>query len=586
MVWINTNISVKAADAAPNRWDVVALPLVIGLLALAAVGGHQMTLPLGSVEEVPVTLDPWMLPEYALRSTLRMLAAMAASLVFTFTYATLAAKSRRAGMLLIPVLDVLQSVPVLGYISFTVVFFLGLFPGSVLGAECAAVFAIFTSQAWNMAFSFYQSLRTVPRDLDEAATGFGFSGWQRFWTLEAPYAAPGLVWNMMMSMSGGWFFVVASEAITVGDRSITLPGIGSYLAMAIDGRRLDAVAWAVLAMLLVILVYDQLLFRPLVAWADKFRVETTGAQEVPDSWLLALFQRTRFFRAAFAPFGRLLGRLAWLRPSAGGKARAPASLTRALGGLCVRVPARAVDGLWYLVLAAAGAWSGWSMIAFVAAGAGWGDVGTALLLGCATLLRVIVLILLATLVWVPLGVLIGLRPRLAEKVQPAAQFLAAFPANLLFPVAVVTILRFDLNPDVWLSPLMILGTQWYILFNVVAGATAFPSDLKEAAASFRIRGWQWWRDVMLPGVFPYYVTGAVTASGGSWNASIVAEAVNWGDTRLAAHGLGSYIAEATAAGDYPRIVLGIAVMSLFVTLFNRLLWRPLYAFAERRLRLA
>ncbi|CAO3358729.1 ABC transporter permease [Azospirillum palustre] len=586
MVWINTNVSVKATDAAPNRWDVVALPLVIGLLALLAIGGHQMALPLDSVEEVPVTLDPWMLPEYALRSTLRMLAAMAASLLFTFTYATLAAKSRRAGMLLIPVLDVLQSVPVLGYISFTVVFFLGLFPGSVLGAECAAIFAIFTSQAWNMAFSFYQSLRTVPRDLDEAATGFGFSGWQRFWTLEAPYAAPGLVWNMMMSMSGGWFFVVASEAITVGDHTITLPGIGSYLAKAIDGQRLDAVGWAVLAMLLVILAYDQLLFRPLVAWADKFRVELTGAQEVPESWLLTLFQRTRFFRALFAPLDRLFGRLVWLRLPVGGASRGAAGGLRAVGGLLDRVPARAVDVVWYLLLAVAGLWAGWSMIAFVSSGVDWGDVGTVLLLGGATLLRVIVLIAVATLVWVPLGVLIGLRPRLAEKVQPAAQFLAAFPANLLFPVAVVAIVRFDLNPDVWLSPLMILGTQWYILFNVIAGATAFPGDLKEAAANFRIRGWQWWRDVMLPGVFPYYVTGAVTASGGSWNASIVAEAVNWGDTQLTAHGLGSYIAQATEAGDYPRIVLGIAVMSLFVILFNRLLWRPLYAFAERRLRLA
>ena len=586
MVWINTNISVKAAGAAPNRWDVLALPLVIGLLALVAIGGHQMNQPLGSIEAVPVTLDPEMLPEYALRSTMRMLAAMAASLVFTFTYATLAAKSRRAGMLLIPVLDVLQSVPVLGYISFTVVFFLGLFPGSVLGAECAAIFAIFTSQAWNMAFSFYQSLRSVPCDLEEAAAGFGFSGWQRFWTLDAPYAAPGLVWNMMMSMSGGWFFVVASEAITVGDKSITLPGIGSYLALAIDKQRLDAIGWAVLTMLLVILAYDQLLFRPLVAWADKFRVELTGAQEVPESWLLNLFQRTRFFRALFAPLDRLFGRLIWLRLPTGDAGRGTASGLRARGGLLDGVPAWAVDGLWYLLLAVAGVWCGGSMIVFVASGVGWSDVGRVLLLGGATLLRVLVLIVLATLVWVPLGVLIGLRPRLAEKVQPAAQFLAAFPANLLFPVAVVAIVRFDLNPDVWLSPLMILGTQWYILFNVVAGATAFPSDLREAAANFHIRGWQWWRDVMLPGVFPYYVTGAITASGGSWNASIVAEAVSWGDTRLTAHGLGSYIAQATSAGDYPRIVLGIAVMSLFVILFNRLLWRPLYAFAERRLRLA
>ncbi|WP_298364698.1 ABC transporter permease subunit [Azospirillum sp.] len=585
MVWIHTSVSVKAADATPNRWDVLALPLVIGLLALVAVGGHQMAAPLDSVATAPVVLDPWMLPDYALRSTLRMLAAMAASLVFTFTYATLAAKSRRVGMLLIPVLDVLQSVPVLGYISFTVVFFLALFPGSVMGAECAAIFAIFTSQAWNMAFSFYQSLRTVPRDLNEVADGFGFSGWQRFWALEAPYAAPGLVWNMMMSMSGGWFFVVASEAITVGDQTITLPGVGSYLAEAIAQQRLDAVGWAVLAMLLVILAYDQLLFRPLVAWAAKFRVELTGSQESPESWLLDLYQRTRFFRALFAPLDALIGRAIWWRlalPGAMNVGKAARPLTRWLD----RVPARWVDGAWYAALAVVGLYCGWSMVSFIASGADWGDVGTAVLLGGATLLRVMVLIAVASLIWVPLGILIGLRPRLAEAVQPAAQFLAAFPANLLFPVAVVLIVRFDLNPDVWLSPLMILGTQWYILFNVIAGAAAFPNDLKEAAANFRIRGWQWWRDVMLPGVFPYYVTGAVTASGGSWNASIVAEAVRWGDTTLTAHGLGSYIAQATAEGDYPRIVLGIAVMSLFVILFNRLLWRPLYAFAERRLRLA
>lgn len=590
MVWTNTSISAKAAGAAPNRWDLLALPLVIGLLALVVVGGDEMAAPLDSIASAPVSLDPWMLPEYALRSTVRMMAAMAASLVFTFTYATLAAKSRRAAMVLIPVLDVLQSVPVLGYISFTVVFFLGLFPGRVLGAECAAVFAIFTSQAWNMAFSFYQSLRTVPRDLGEVATGFGFSGWQRFWTLEAPYAAPGLVWNMMMSMSGGWFFVVASEAITVGDRTITLPGIGSYLAQAIGMRDLHAVGWAVLTMLLVILAYDQLLFRPLVAWADKFRVELTGAQEVPESWLLDLFQRTRVFRRLFAPVGGLLEWAVWwrFRPVPGlaaGAARA-AGAVRPLLRRLDSVPSHTVDLVWYAVLAVAGGYCGWSMVRFIASGVGWGDVGTVILLGGLTLVRVVALIAVATLVWVPLGVLIGLRPRLAEKVQPAAQFLAAFPANLLFPVAVLGILRFDLDPDIWLSPLMILGTQWYILFNVVAGTTAFPSDLKEAAANFRIRGWQWWRDVMLPGVFPFYITGAITASGGSWNASIVAETVNWGDTTLTAHGLGSYIAQATAAGDYPRIVLGIAVMAVFVILLNRLVWRPLYAFAERRLRLA
>uniref|UniRef100_UPI003F4D73DE ABC transporter permease n=1 Tax=Azospirillum formosense TaxID=861533 RepID=UPI003F4D73DE len=578
----------KTAAATPNRWDLVALPLVVGLLALAAVGGHQMAAPLGSLDAPAVSLDPWNLPDYALRSTLRMLAAMAASLVFTFAYATLAAKSRRAGMVLIPVLDILQSVPVLGYISFTVVFFLSLFPGSVLGAECAAIFAIFTSQAWNMTFSVYQSLRSVPRDLDEAATSFRFSGWQRFWRLEAPFAMPGLVWNMMMSMSGGWFFVVASEAITVGDRTVTLPGIGSYLAEAIAQRNLGAVGWAVLAMLAVILLYDQFLFRPLVAWADKFRFEQTGAQEAPESWVLRLFQRTRVCRSLLAPVESLLGRVAWLRlsPLAALADALPPALKRRVAGPPSAALERTLDRAWYAVVALAALALGWTMLRFIAGGAGWGDVGTALLLGAATLLRVVVLIAVASLVWVPLGVLIGLRPRLAQAVQPLAQFLAAFPANLLFPVAVVTILRFDLDPDVWLSPLMILGTQWYILFNVVAGTAAFPSDLKEAASSFRIRGWQWWRDVMLPGVFPYYLTGAVTAAGGSWNASIVAEAVRWGDAEVTAHGLGSYIAQATAAGDYPRIVLGIAVMSLFVTLLNRLLWRPLYGYAERRLRLA
>ncbi|QCN94970.1 ABC transporter permease subunit [Azospirillum argentinense] len=588
MVWTQTSVSVKTATATPNRWDLVALPLVVGLLALAAVGGHQMAAPLASLDAPAVSLDPWNLPDYALRSTLRMLAAMAASLLFTFTYATLAAKSRRAGMVLIPVLDVLQSVPVLGYISFTVVFFLSLFPGSVLGAECAAIFAIFTSQAWNMTFSVYQSLRSVPRDLDEAATSFRFSGWQRFWRLEAPFAMPGLVWNMMMSMSGGWFFVVASEAITVGDHTVTLPGIGSYLAEAIAQKNLGAVGWAVLAMLAVILLYDQFLFRPLVAWADKFRFEQTGGQEAPESWVLRLFQRTRVCRSLLAPVEALLGRVAWLRlsPLSSLAAALPPALRRRVAGPPSPALERTLDRVWYAVVAVAALALGWTLVRFIASGAGWGDVGTVLLLGAATLLRVMVLIAIASLVWVPLGVLIGLRPRLAEAVQPLAQFLAAFPANLLFPVAVLTILRFDLNPDVWLSPLMILGTQWYILFNVVAGTAAFPSDLKEAASSFRIRGWQWWRDVMLPGVFPYYLTGAVTAAGGSWNASIVAEAVRWGDAEVTAHGLGSYIAQATAAADYPRIVLGIAVMSLFVTLLNRLLWRPLYGYAERRLRLA
>jgi NitT/TauT family transport system permease protein len=561
----------------PNRWDLVAAPLIFGVFVLFAIGARQMSAPLAVAQHAAISLDPVNLPVDALRTVLRMLAALLASLVFTFAYGALAAKSRRAELILVPMLDILQSVPVLGYISFTVVFFMSLFPGSVLGAELAAIFAIFTSQVWNMTFSFYQSLRTVPRDLDEACRSLRLGGWQRFWRLEVPFAMPGLIWNMMMSMSGGWFFVVASEAIAVGDRQIALPGIGSYVAEAIRRHDLAAVGWAILAMVVVIALYDQLMFRPLVAWADKFRVELTGAATAPDSWFLRLLQRTRLIRRIGDPLGRFLRCLLMLR-------FLPADSDRTWWR---RRPQRSaiVDWVWYGVVGAATLWVAVIILRFVATELTWADVATVLGLGCITLLRVVVLIGLATALWIPVGVFIGLRPKLAEGLQPLAQFLAAFPANLLFPVAVSLIVRFSLDPDVWLSPLMILGTQWYILFNVIAGTSTFPNDLQEAAQNLRIGGLLWWRRVILPGIFPYYVTGAITASGGAWNASIVAESVSWGDTHLAAHGLGAYIAEATARADYPRIVLGIVAMSLFVILFNRLLWRPLYGFAERRLRL-
>jgi NitT/TauT family transport system permease protein len=567
--------SLTARGLIPNRWDVIAFPLVFGLLLLVGKGAHETLAPLSALNEPVVSLDPINLPEYALRTTLRMLAAMIASLVFTITYGTLAAKNRRAELVLVPLLDILQSVPVLGYISFTVVFFTSLFPGRVAGAEAAAIFAIFTSQAWNMTFSFYQSLRTVPRDLDEASHSFRFSAWQRFCRLEVPFAMPGLIWNMMMSMSGGWFFVVASEAITVGDKTITLPGIGAYLAQATADKNLTAVGLVVLTMTVVIILYDQLMFRPLVAWADKFRFEQTGAQAAPSSWFLDLLQRSRLFGTVTTPASLFLRHLSrWrLAPLRDSTARVRQSRSVAM------------DAVWFTIVAAVAAFAAWKIIDYVASGAGWDDVLDVLKLSLFTLTRVVTLIAVASLIWVPIGVEIGLRPHLAEKIQPLAQFLAAFPANLLFPVFVVAIVHFDLNPDIWLSPLIILGTQWYILFNVIAGAMAYPNDFREAATNFRMRGWQWWRQVMLPGIFPYFVTGAITAAGGAWNASIVAEAVSWGDTKITARGLGAYIAENTAAGNYPKIVLGIAVMSLLVTLFNRLLWRPLYAYAEERLRL-
>ncbi len=572
---LTSPIGLIGKRAQPNLWDAVAFGLIIGLLAAVAHNAQGTVMSISAVEQGRISLSPWALPGYAMRTVMRMMAAMIASLVFTFTFAPLAAKSQRAGQILIPLLDILQSVPILGFLTFTVTGFMAIFPGSVLGLEFAAIFAIFTSQAWNMAFSFYQALTTIPRDLHEAATNFQLSTWQRFWRLEVPIGMPGLVWNAMMSMSGGWFFVVAAEAITVGTHTIALPGIGSYVVTALDARDLGAVAWAIVAMGLVILAYDQLLFRPLVAWADKFKFEQTASEAPEDPWALKLMQRTRLMRAMLLPVEMSLSYIARLRL---GKPRAhePARLPRPLN--------LAFDIAWYSLIAVSLGWCLWHMFSYMAQTLHPGDVVDALELGLLTFARVIVLIILASVVWVPIGVWIGLRPALSRRVQSFVQFAAAFPANLLFPIAVVLIVRFHGNADIWLSPLMILGTQWYILFNIIAGASVFPGDLREASANFGIKGWRWWRKVMLPGIFPYYVTGAITASGGSWNAAIVAEVASWGTTRLHAHGLGSYIADATLKGDYQRVVLGVAVMSAFVVATNRVLWRPLYEYAGRRLR--
>jgi NitT/TauT family transport system permease protein len=562
-----------SARRLPNLFDVAAILCIAGLLFALASSARGTLLPLDDASAVAVTLDPANLPGYALRTTLRMFAALACSLLFTFTYATWAAKSRRAGKILVPILDILQSVPIIGFLSFTVVFFMGLFPGQVLGAELAAIFAIFTSQAWNMAFSLYQSLVTIPADLEEAARSFRLSGWQKFWRMEVPFAMPGLVWNTMLSMSGGWFFVVASEAVSVGDTTWKLPGIGSYVALALEQRDLYAVFYAIGAMLVVILAYDQLLFRPLVAWSAKFRFEMLAGAEAEDPWVLKLLRRTRFLSWAVDRFGDLFNMVTGLR-----LARRPRQAAQA-----PRTPSRLGDAVFGAAIVVAAGLAVWEIVSYVSATLAWSDLGEAMLLGTYTMIRVIALMIIATLVWVPIGVWLGLRPNWARRAQPLVQFLAAFPANLFFPIFVVAIVHFNLSRNIWLTPLMVLGTQWYILFNVIAGAAAYPGDLQEVAKNFRVGGWLWWRRVILPGIFSYYVTGAITASGGSWNAAIVAEVVVWGQDKLQADGLGAYIAQATTDGNTAKIVLGVVVMSAFVLAFNRVLWRPLYGYAARRL---
>jgi NitT/TauT family transport system permease protein len=564
----------QVIEAGGNRWDWALLPLVLAVLILLAYGAEQMTRPYQVGAALPITLDPTALPYYLLRTTLRMFIALGCSLLFSCAFAALATRFRAAEKVLVPMLDILQSIPILGFLSITVTGFIALFPGNLLGVECAAIFAIFTSQAWNMAFSLYQSMRTVPPELQEAAQVFQLSGWQKFWRLEMPFAMPALLWNMMMSMSGGWFFVVASEAISVSNQNIKLPGIGSYIATAIEARDMGAIGWAIATMLIGVLLYDQLFFRPLLAWADKFRFEETGSETAQQSWLLVWLRRTERLQGLAGGMARLLDRsFVWFK--------------RDFDGTSIRARAQPLQSgmsrAWDALIAALVLFATWRLVTFIHTEVGWREVGHAFVLGGYTLVRVVVLITLAALVWVPVGVWVGMNPKIAARMQAVAQFLAAFPANLMFPVAVVVIVKLHLNPHIWLSPLMIFGTQWYLLFNVIAGASGVPTELRYAAQNFGLTGWLKWRRYLLPAVFPSFVTGAITASGGSWNASIVSEYVTWGDTTLQADGIGSYIAHMTAIGDFPRIALGIGVMCVYVMGMNHFVWRRLYRLAEDRM---
>ncbi len=565
----------KLMQRGPNKWDWILLPGFLALLGLLTFAALQMSRPFAVGDVLPVSLDPWYLPYYLLRTILRMFTALAFSLLFSLIFAAIAAKYLTAEKVMIPALDILQSVPILGFQAIAIAPFIAFFPGNLLGVECAAIFAIFTSQAWNMAFSLYQSMRTIPSELQEAASVFRLSPWQRFWRLDLPFAIPGLLWNMMMSMSGGWFFLVAAEAISVAGQDIRLPGIGSYIAVAIDARDGTAIVWAILAMMTGILVYDQLFFRPLLAWADKFRFEENPGEIPPDSWVLRWMRNSHWVRRlSLAMWRRLAVMIGWFRLQ-------PDSMPRPKRRI-MQLPwlARAFD----IALVCAMLVATLQLLQFIHSVVGWREVAHVVGLGALTLLRVMLLIGIASLFWVPVAIWIGLRPKYSQGVQAIAQFLAAFPVNLMFPLVVLVMVKLDLTPNIWLSPLMVFGTQWYILFNVIAGAAAIPNELRLAADNLGLKGWLKWKRVYLPAIFPSYITGAITASGGSWNASIVAEYVTWGDTTLMADGLGSYIKQMTEAGDFHRIALGIGVMCVFVMLLNRFFWRKLYVLADQHLR--
>ena len=545
----------------------------IGLIATIARVGAGMFVPFAPPAITPdnIDLSPSRVPYYMARSTLRMFLTLPVSLVFSIIYGYIAAHSRRAEKIMVPMLDILQSVPVLGFLSVTVTGFIALFKGSLFGLEAASLFAIFTGQAWNMTFSFYQSLRSIPAELKDACHVYQLGRWQTFRRLELPSSMIPLIWNTMMSFGGGWFFVAASEAISVLNAQYVLPGIGSYVTFAIKAQDHAALLYAAIAMIVMILLTDQFFWRPLIAWSDRFKVELTESDSQPQSWVFDLLMDSGIplrFHTFRRKIGSMLSRQVRFR-------------FKPLKGFQEAKEGRSVVDRGYNLVLLLGVFAlVFEGFRFILTTVTAGEIATTGFLAFFTFLRVFALVAISSLIWVPVGVLIGFKPKWARICQPVALFLASFPANFLFPFVTALFLRYSFPIDIGSAVLMSLGAQWYVLFNIIGGAQAIPSDLKEMAQSFRLKGWQLWKALILPGIFPYWVTGAVTAAGGAWNASIVAEIVTWGQTTLQAKGLGAYIASATEHGDWPRIALGVGTMSLFVVLLNRGFWSRLYKIAS------
>jgi NitT/TauT family transport system permease protein len=523
---------------------------------------------------VEIDLSPAALPVYTFYSLSRGILAYALSLAFTLAYGFWAAKDPMAEKVLVPFLDILQSIPVLGFMPGVVLALVAVFPRSNIGLELASVILIFTGQAWNMTFSFYHSLRSVPHDQIEAAALYRFNWWQKLKWVELPFSAIGLIWNSMMSMAGGWFFLMITETFVLGSKDFRLPGIGSYMSVAVARGNVPAMIWAVVAMILMIVVLDQLLWRPAVVWAQKFRVEESAGQDVASSWFLDWLRDSHLLTLAHDAVSALRRRLPKRKSDPAAPAADPAPQWVGVASLLVF--------LMVLGFMIAGAFELFRILHKLA----WTDWRPIVISGLLTLGRVLLATGVGTLWALPLGLAIGLSPRLSRLLQPVVQVAASFPAPMLFPL-VIALLRLAGVSLGWGSVvLMLLGTQWYILFNVIAGASAIPADLREVAHSYRIAGEQRWQSLYLPAVFPYLVTGWVTAAGGAWNASIVAEYVTFKGQVLTTSGLGAQISIAAEHADFPHLAAGVVVMALMVVLFNRTVWKRCYAIAEERFSLS
>jgi NitT/TauT family transport system permease protein len=557
-----------------RRFQWGDLIVLLGVVVLLYVGVSLAVYTPLALRRSEISLAPEALPYYAALSVGRMAAAYLLSLLVALLYGRAAAEHRQAEQVLLPLLDVLQSIPILSFLPVVLLSFSAVLPPRV-AAELAAIVLIFTSQAWNLIFAWYQSLKTIPSELREASAIFRFNGWWRFRTMELPFAAISLIWNSMMSWAGGWFFLMAAEIFTVGERDFRLPGLGAYLQEAASRGDITAIAWGLGTLVSVIVILDQLLWRPLLAWASRFKLEMVAGAEAPSSWFYSVLGHSRLIRASQHVVRRGVtyldvALLQWF-PFAG----TPAETTS-------RLPWGAyATGLLGGTVFLYGAYRAGSMLLLVSAPQ-WRDIAVGV---GATLLRVLAALIIALSWTLPVGVAIGTRPHLAARMQPLAQIAASIPATALFPVVVLVVAELPAGLNLAAVLLMLMGTQWYLLFNVIAGATAIPQDLQYTAGLLQLSRWKRWRILILPALFPYLITGAVTASGGAWNASIVAEYADFAGYSRTITGVGALIAQATASGTYPLLLAATLAMIGSVVTINRLVWRRLYRVAEARYRL-
>ena len=554
--------------------DVIMFAAGIAVFYGIVTVGHSWLGPF--TPSVEISRSVWALPAYAGYSLLRITIAYVLSLGFTLVYGYVAAYNARAERFMIPLLDVLQSIPVLSFLPGVMLAMVALLPGRQLGVEFGAILLIFTGQVWNMAFSFYASLKSIPKEMREAARIYRFSWWQRFVQMELPFSAIGLVWNSMMSVAGGWFALMVCEMFVLGSRDFRLPGLGSYLQTAASAGDTVSILWGVVTMILVIVLLDQLVWRPVIAWAEKFKVEQVESADAPRSWVLSLVQHSS---------GLARIREKTLHPL---EERLLLHFGRKPGNQAGQSPARGWRD-WLLrvlvVLALAGIGYGVVRVAIILTGLQEAELHQAALGLGATFLRVNLALLIGALWTVPAGVAIGSNRRLARIAQPLAQIAASVPATALLPVILLILIQIGGGLGLASIVVLLLGTQWYVLFNVVAGAMAIPTDLKECCSVFSIRGIERWKKLILPGIFPYLVTGLVTASGGAWNASIVAEYFHFKGHIYTITGLGATISQATDKGDFHLLLAATMMMAATVVTINRLVWRRLYALAETRFRL-